>query len=157
MIDYKVENFIINLVFIFILSKIASTTAIIGSCGPVFQKKCLCGVIEYDRLQQYVVNCTNAGFYDTSVLEHMPEEVAVLIFTGNVLVNLPWNIFGKINEYPNLKVIDMSNNHIRQIRGKSRLSYTARLLRKLISTKISFGRQNLSSCSTGRKVDFKSQ
>lgn len=47
------------------------------------------------------------------------EKVAVLIFTGNVLVNLPWNIFGKINEYPNLKVIDMSNNHIRQIRGKS--------------------------------------
>lgn len=38
---------------------------------------------------------------------------------GNVLVQLPWNIFGTINEYPKLRVIDMSNNHINEIRGKT--------------------------------------
>lgn len=89
-----------------------------GYCGAEFQDKCWCGLTEYDRSQKYVVNCTNGGFADTSVLEHMPATVQVLIFTGNVLVNLPWNIFGKISEYPKLRVIDMSNNHIREIRGK---------------------------------------
>lgn len=88
-----------------------------GYCGAEFQDKCWCGFTEYDRSQKYVVNCTNSGFPDTSVLEHMPSSVEVLIFTGNVLVNLPWNIFGKISDYPKLRVIDMSNNHIREIRG----------------------------------------
>lgn len=89
-----------------------------GYCGAEFQDKCWCGVTEYDRGRKFVVNCTNSGFPDTNVLEKMPENVEVLIFTGNVLINLPWNIFGKINEYPKLRVIDMSNNHIREIRGE---------------------------------------
>lgn len=89
-----------------------------GSCGNSFRGKCWCGKSKYDRIEQYVVNCTNEGFSDTSVLEYMPPEVEVLIFTGNVLVILPWNIFGRINEYPKLRVIDMSNNHIREIHGK---------------------------------------
>lgn len=89
-----------------------------GYCGAEFQDKCWCGYTQYDRSQKYVVNCTNGGFADTSILEHMPSIVQVLIFTGNVLVTLPWNIFGKISEYPKLRVIDMSNNHIREIRGK---------------------------------------
>lgn len=108
-----VEYFVIGILFM--ITPIASYN---GSCGPAFKNKCSCGITEYDQLPQYVVNCTNEGFSDTSVLEHMPAEVTALIFTGNVLVTLPWNIFGKINEYPNLRVIDMSNNHIREIRGK---------------------------------------
>lgn len=89
-----------------------------GHCGEEFKGKCSCGMTEYDRIHQYVVNCTNEGFSNTSVLEHMPKGVEVLIFTGNVLIFLPWNIFGKITEYPSLRVIDMSNNHIREIRGE---------------------------------------
>lgn len=89
------------------------------NCGAAFQDKCQCGFTEYDRSLKYVVNCTNGGFPDTSVLEHMNSNVEVLIFTGNVLVTLPWNIFGQISDYPKLCVIDMSNNHIREIRGKS--------------------------------------
>lgn len=90
-----------------------------GYCGAEFQDKCWCGHTDYDRSRKYVVNCTNGGFPDTAVLEHMPSDVEVLIFTGNVLVNLPWNIFGRISEFSRLRVIDMSNNHIREIRGKS--------------------------------------
>lgn len=89
-----------------------------GSCGTAFKGKCWCGETDYDRIRQYVVNCTNERFPDTSVLAHMPLEVEVLIYTGNVLVQLPWNIFGTINEYPKLRIIDMSNNHINEIRGK---------------------------------------
>lgn len=90
-----------------------------NDCGPAFRGQCSCGIIEYDYRPQYVVNCTNVGFSNTSVLEHMPSEADVLIFTGNFLETLPWNIFGKINEYPMLRVIDMSNNHIQEIRGKT--------------------------------------
>lgn len=49
----------------------------------------------------------------------MPGEVEILIFTGNIVPELPWNVFGSINDYKNLKIVDMSNNHIREIRGKS--------------------------------------
>lgn len=105
-------------VMVIMLFENAPVVAESGSCGAMFRGKCWCGITEYDRTPQYVVNCTNAGFSNTSVLEHMPTEVEVLIFTGNILVTLPWNIFGKINEYPKLRIIDMSNNHIREIRGK---------------------------------------
>lgn len=100
-----------------IVDKTISVAA--DDCGAAFHGKCSCGIIDYDFRRQYVVNCTNEGFSDTAVLEHMPAEVDAIIFTGNVLTSLPWNIFGKINEYPNLKIIDMSNNHIREIHGKT--------------------------------------
>lgn len=90
-----------------------------GSCGPKFQNKCSCGEVDYEGHKQYVVNCTNTGFRDTSVLEFMPEETQVLIFTGNFIPELPWNVFGSINDYSTLTIVDMSNNHIREIRGKS--------------------------------------
>lgn len=106
-----------------------------GYCGAEFQDKCWCGITEYDRSQKYVVNCTNGGFPDTNVLEKMPQNVEVLIFTGNVLINLPWNIFGKINEYPNLTVIDMSNNHIRFIRGKPAIRHMNFILYTFIVNK----------------------
>lgn len=46
-----------------------------GNCGSSFKGKCWCGVSDYDRIQQYIVNCTNEGFSSTAVLEHMPAEV----------------------------------------------------------------------------------
>lgn len=94
----------------------ATTTA---SCGPNFPNACTCGHEMYEGSMQYVVNCTNTGLRNTSVLEFMPQEVEILIFTGNLIPELPWNVFGSINNYKNLKIVDMSNNHIREIRGKS--------------------------------------
>uniref|UniRef100_A0A1B0G5N6 LRRCT domain-containing protein n=1 Tax=Glossina morsitans morsitans TaxID=37546 RepID=A0A1B0G5N6_GLOMM len=90
-----------------------------SSCGPNFPSSCWCGHEEYELTLQYIVNCTNAGLRNTSVLEFMPDEVQILIFTGNNIPELPWNVFGSINNYKKLKIVDMSNNHIREIRGKS--------------------------------------
>lgn len=43
----------------------------------------------------------------------------VLIFSGNKISTLPWNVFGTMNNHSELRVIDMSNNGIKEIRGKS--------------------------------------
>jgi Leucine-rich repeat (LRR) protein len=32
---------------------------------------------------------------------------------------MPWNVFGKMNDYPDLEVIDMTNNNIKEIKGKT--------------------------------------
>ncbi|RLU20598.1 hypothetical protein DMN91_007211 [Ooceraea biroi] len=88
-------------------------------CGPAFRNRCRCLRTCYDGHHQYVVNCTNTGFHDTSPLAHLPNETQVLIFTGNDLEELPWNVFGNLDNLPYLRVIDMSNNKIREIRGKA--------------------------------------
>lgn len=91
-----------------------------GDCGAKFQNKCSCGIGDYiDRSHVYIVNCTNTGFRETSMLQSLPLETEVLIWTGNYVPELPWNVFGAINNLDNLTIIDMSNNHIREIRGKS--------------------------------------
>lgn len=90
-----------------------------NTCGPNFPAACSCGHLMYEGSYQYIVNCTNAGLRNTSVLEFMPQEVEILIFSGNFIPELPWNVFGSINNYKNLKIVDMSNNHIREIRGKT--------------------------------------
>ncbi|KAI4497176.1 hypothetical protein M0802_007660 [Mischocyttarus mexicanus] len=91
----------------------------IHNCGDAFKNLCRCSRMCYDGHHQYVVNCTNAGFEDTTPLEHLPNATQVLIFTGNNLKELPWNVFGTLDRLPYLKVIDMSNNNIREIRGKA--------------------------------------
>lgn len=117
-------------------------------CGPAFKNRCYCLTTCYDDRLQYVVNCTNTGFQDTSPLLHLPNDTQVsirrinpkytdkvvnknkffnpfflihkvLIFTGNELEELPWNVFGTLDNLPYLRVIDMSNNNIREIRGKA--------------------------------------
>ncbi|KAK2585810.1 hypothetical protein KPH14_010410 [Odynerus spinipes] len=79
----------------------------------------LCMKTCYENHYQYVVNCTSSEFEDTTSLEHLPDATQVLIFTGNNLGELSWNIFGTLDKLPSLRVIDMSNNKIREIRGKS--------------------------------------
>lgn len=100
-------------------TKLTVNAQSIASCGPNFPNSCMCGHEMYESLIQYIVNCTNAGLHNTSVLEFLPKEVQILIFTGNYIEELPWNVFGSINDYKNLTVVDMSNNHIRDIRGKA--------------------------------------
>ena len=105
-----------QLVTIFCLL-IACITVFAANCD--FSIKCTCGNQEYNAKIQYVVNCTNAGFRDTEVLEKLPAQTEIVIFTGNYIPDLPWNVFGAINDLVNLTIVDMSNNHIRNIRGKS--------------------------------------
>lgn len=90
-----------------------------GDCGAKFRNKCSCGFGKYIDSIQYIVNCTNTGFRDTSMLEQLPPQTEVLIWTGNVVPELPWNVLGSFNDLVNLTIVDMSNNHIREIRGKS--------------------------------------
>ncbi|KAK4883247.1 hypothetical protein RN001_006566 [Aquatica leii] len=59
------------------------------------------------------------GFTNTEMLADLPEETQVLIFTGNHIPELPWNIFGELKDLSMLKTIDMSNNGIMEIKGKS--------------------------------------
>ena len=90
-----------------------------AECGPAFEGRCHCQMTCYNGRHQYVVNCTDTKFRNTKPLEHLPEKTEVLIFTGNNLETLPWNIFGDINRTKSLRVIDMSRNKIREIKGKS--------------------------------------
>ncbi|KAL5274703.1 hypothetical protein ACFFRR_001024 [Megaselia abdita] len=90
-----------------------------NTCGDHFPKECFCGREKYEDQNQYIVNCTNAGLTNTSILKNMPDNTQVLIFTGNRIKELPWNVFGAINNYNYLEIVDMSNNQIQEIRGKT--------------------------------------
>ena len=68
----------------------------------------------------YVVNCTNSGFNDnTTMLKQLPHDTQVLLFNGNKLPHLDWNVFGVWDDHVDLKVIDLSNNQIEDIDGKA--------------------------------------
>uniref|UniRef100_A0A1B0D3D2 Uncharacterized protein n=1 Tax=Phlebotomus papatasi TaxID=29031 RepID=A0A1B0D3D2_PHLPP len=100
-----------------VLLNISSTWG--GGCGPLFKSKCTCGYGNYDNSRRYIVNCTDTGFKDSTVLENLPPETEVVIFTGNHIPELPWNVFGQMNDLESLTIVDMSNNGIQEIRGKS--------------------------------------
>lgn len=106
--------FIINLI-ILLLAILAGAR----KCGEHFGDACTCGFGIYDGEERYIVNCTDGNFRDTKILETLPSDTEILIFTGNYLPELPWNVFGEINKYGKLIVVDMSNNHIREIKGKT--------------------------------------
>jgi len=52
------------------------------------------------------------------MLKALPQKTNTLIFTGNNITVLPWNVFGDLN-ITSLRYIDMSNNQIQEIKGKS--------------------------------------
>ena len=67
-----------------------------------------------------VVNCTNSGFNDnTTMLKQLPRHTQVLLFNGNKIPYLDWNVFGVWDDHVDLKVIDLSNNQIEDIDGKA--------------------------------------
>jgi len=88
-------------------------------CPSDFDDRCTCGMAIYNGRERYVVNCTNTGFQHPAMLAVLPVATEVLIFTGNNITSMPWNIFGKMNDYPSLDVIDMTNNNIQEIKGKT--------------------------------------
>ncbi|KAI9559713.1 hypothetical protein GHT06_013718 [Daphnia sinensis] len=103
---------------------VAWMMAIIGSsfattCPPDFGGRCVCGQANYNGKERYLVNCTNTHFNDAAMLEKLPIQTEVVIFTGNNVTSMPWNVFGKMNDYPYLEVIDMTNNNIQEIKGKT--------------------------------------
>ncbi|XP_026474196.1 phospholipase A2 inhibitor [Ctenocephalides felis] len=104
---------------VLLLISLYEASALDGGCGKLFNGKCICGLTTYGDREQYVVNCTNTGFEDTKVLENLPEATEVLIFTGNNIPELPWNVFGALTELEHLRIVDMSNNRIKDIPGKA--------------------------------------
>lgn len=107
------------LIFLNLLLVITICKSNPGKCPNSLLNPCSCGYSVYERDVYYVVNCTNTGFETTEMLEKLPRETQVLIFTGNKIPELPWNVFGELDSLPNLTIIDMSNNHIKEIKGKS--------------------------------------
>lgn len=102
-----------------VLLMFTSTLAGINKCGSKLLEACVCGEQYIERTTKFVVNCTNTGFTSTEMLKELPEQTNMLIFTGNHLNVLPINIFGDDPYLSELEVIDMSNNGIREIKGKT--------------------------------------
>ncbi|XP_037080335.1 asporin-like [Pollicipes pollicipes] len=90
-----------------------------SGCPTPFLGRCRCGMMMYQNEERYVVNCTNTGFTNATMLRALPDETEVLIFTGNFLEVLPTNIFGTVADFEDLETIDMSNNGIKEIKGKT--------------------------------------
>ncbi|XP_054271638.1 toll-like receptor 3 [Macrosteles quadrilineatus] len=116
-------------IFLYV-SVILPVKSLVVPCNDSFTSKCLCGDIDYMGKRQFVVNCTNTNFQNASVLQNLPSKTQVLIFTGNNINELPMNVFGSMNSFLDLKVVDMSNNNIQDIRGKTyhRVSNVERLI-----------------------------
>lgn len=92
-------------------------------CPVIFKARCTCGPGDYrawkPNSKVYITNCTNAGFTDPNVIEYTPDQTEVLIFTGNHFETLPWNLLGVWENHDKLEVIDLTNNKIKEIQGKS--------------------------------------
>lgn len=90
-------------------------------CAEAFKGRCLCGRRPYGSTgrESYVTNCTNSNFTDVDMLTQISPQTEVLIFTGNNVMSLPANIIGQDAKYEKLHTIDLSNNKIKLIRGKS--------------------------------------
>ena len=93
-------------------------------CPAIFKASCTCGPGYYRAWTEpnskvYITNCTNAGFTDPNVIEFTPDQTEVLIMTGNRFETLPWNVLGVWENHNKLEVIDLSNNGIKEIKGKS--------------------------------------
>lgn len=102
-----------------LLLHLSALHAAVNKCYTKLLDACFCGPVYFERHERFIVNCTNTGFNNTDMLSRLPEQTEVLIFTGNQIPELPWNVFGTYVNLSNLKVIDMSNNQIRDIKGKS--------------------------------------
>ena len=116
-----------GLAFIFAFARLGLATD--GSqiddtgCPAVFKRRCTCGMQKYanwkpDKLT-YMVNCTNSGFNDTRPLEMLPNGTEILLFNGNNIPLLDWNLLGVWDPHLSLEVIDLTNNQITDITGKA--------------------------------------
>lgn len=91
------------IVFISITFLLTPAFSTINKCGSGYLDGCFCGSVYYGEKAMFLVNCTNQGFNNTKVLEELPEQTEVLIFTGNHIDTLPSNVFGEDTDLSNLK------------------------------------------------------
>lgn len=111
-----------QIVFIILLiAPIFQVQSKISLCAHHSLAGCVCETVfrSSEHRNFITVNCTDQGFTNTSMLKELPKETQMLIFTGNNIPTLPWNVFGDLNNLTNLEIIDMSNNGIREIKGKA--------------------------------------
>ena len=66
--------------FFFIISIIELSSAV--TCPPDFGGRCICGKASYNGKPRFLVNCTNTQFNDAAMLEKLPIQTEVVIFTG---------------------------------------------------------------------------
>lgn len=114
------DNFIKSIAVCFmILQNVLVSTS--RECPKEFESMCECGVVPYGaaRKPTFVTNCTNSDFDNILMLRKLPPATEVLIFTGNEVKDLPLNIFNQDIIYEKLHTIDLSNNHIQTIKGKT--------------------------------------
>ncbi|CAH1996943.1 unnamed protein product [Acanthoscelides obtectus] len=116
MLSLKMGNVLTLWTFLGILLCI---NARVDKCGTLLLDGCFCGQQYHDDQIYFIVNCTGLGFRNTDVLKLLPEETEMLVFTGNHISTLPTNLFGEENNLKRLKIIDMSNNGIHDIKGKA--------------------------------------
>lgn len=105
-----------KLLVLLMVAHLRTVNTSVNRCRSRLLQGCFCGPTYVDHGEQFVVNCTNMGFTTTDMLQQLPEETKMLIFTGNHIPVLPLNIFGNVS---GLTVIDMSNNGIRDIKGRT--------------------------------------
>ena len=53
------------------------------------------------------------------MLAQLPHQTEVLLFNGNKIPYLDWNIFGVWDDHKNLTIVDLTNNQIEDIDGKA--------------------------------------
>ena len=111
--------------YIVLLSLAAAASCFDGSeldhtgCPKAFGGLCSCGYSWYKAWKPdgkvFMTNCTNTGFTDANKLQYVPGETEVLIFQGNTIRQLSWDMIWK--NRTELQVIDLSNNRIQEMQG----------------------------------------
>eukprot|EP00095_Tigriopus_kingsejongensis_P004630 maker-scaffold291_size219542-snap-gene-0.13 protein:Tk04630 transcript:maker-scaffold291_size219542-snap-gene-0.13-mRNA-1 annotation:"hypothetical protein DAPPUDRAFT_103849" len=124
MTSFRWVNLILGLTLVLQVHSYDGSEMDSTGCPAVFEKKCLCGRQTYHYWDDpeelvYVVNCTNRGFTNTDMLDQLPDGIQVLIFTGNNIPTLAWNVLGVWDKHEDLSIVDMSNNKIQEIPGKA--------------------------------------
>ncbi|CAH0553056.1 unnamed protein product [Brassicogethes aeneus] len=114
--DIKLQKLLFGLVLI-VMVKLSHEK--VSLCNSKLLNECFCGHSFIDTQSMFVVNCTNTHFTSTEMLQELPEETNMLIFTGNHIPTLPMNVFGTALDLSALKIIDMSNNGITDVKGKA--------------------------------------
>lgn len=112
-------NYLFYSIILAAIFNITSSINAHNDCKSKKLEKCFCGNVYYRQNDYYMVNCTNTGFTDASMLREIPFDTEVVLFRGNYIESLPENIFGEDKNFTKLKIIDMSGNHIKDILGKT--------------------------------------
>uniref|UniRef100_T1KN92 LRRCT domain-containing protein n=2 Tax=Tetranychus urticae TaxID=32264 RepID=T1KN92_TETUR len=94
-------------------------------CPLLLSSVCQCDV------KNFITNCTGSNITDLAWLHDIPIETKTLVLSGNDIPRLPKDVFGFRRKEPKpLEYLDLSNNKIQLINGKSFRGFS--LVKKLI-------------------------